>query len=249
MPEIELGDINVSSKNTFNERSSSSTSSDSSSVSSCTSDSSNESSSSDTVDSQSSTSDSFIPSIELPEDFCLAPSISVHHEQKTYSNSQLTVAETLAVLFSWFASFPGISKEAFSRLLFLLHTFILPENNNLPCSYHEAHRIIKRNLTSAQEYDCCPNDCILYTNEKKDLTSCPECGSDRFITNTMKACKTFKYLPLLPRIRRMFMCPSVSELIQKHSNVQSVHDTVCDIHDSQRWKYFYSEDGPYKGDS
>ena len=120
--------------------------------------------SSDTISSQSSEFENFIP-----EGFSHVPTINACYGKETFTNSQLTVAETLALLFSWFASFPGISKEAFGHLLFLLHSFMLPKNNNLPSSYYEAHCIIKRNLTEVQEYNCCPNDCILYTKEYKPV--------------------------------------------------------------------------------
>jgi len=54
-------------------------------------------------------------------------------------------------LFSWFSSFPGVSKEAFGRLLFLLSNIILPNKNNLvptACSK-------ERGLSTISSMCCC----------------------------------------------------------------------------------------------
>ena len=168
-------------------------------------------------------------------------------DEKIYPNSRFTVVETLSMLFSWFASFPGISKEALSRLLFLLHSFILPEGNILPESYGQAHLRLKQHLTDMEVYDCCPNDCLLFRNQYATFDHCPKCRNDRFIPNTKQAYKKFKYLPLLPRLRRMFSCSKVSEMIQEHN--LSDASVAKDIHDSTAWKHLYSATGPFKGDA
>jgi len=66
--------------------------------------------------------------------------------EKLYTSSVLSVQQTLALLFVWFSSFPGISKEAFGKLLSLLQTQILPQPNHLPKTYDKAHALVKKNL-------------------------------------------------------------------------------------------------------
>ena len=74
-----------------------------------------------------------------------------------FETSTLSVSQSLALLFKWFCSYPGISKECFSRLLYLLHTFFLPTGNKLPKSYIKARALIKDVLVPVQSYDCCVN--------------------------------------------------------------------------------------------
>ena len=85
------------------------------------------------------------------------PSITDDREE-TFSDSPLSLVKTLAVLLSWFSAYPGISKNAFSGLLYILHHFILPSPNNLPSSYKAAKSKIKAHLVSPVEYHCCKND-------------------------------------------------------------------------------------------
>ena len=54
--------------------------------------------------------------------------------------------------------------------------------------------------------------------------------------------KKFKYLPLLPRIRRMFL--------QEHCSLASPseHSSLQDIHEKDMWKGMFAFNGRYKGD-
>ena len=79
-----------------------------------------------------------------------------------FTGAKLSSLEATTLLVSWFSMFPSMSKEAFSRLLYLLHTFILPDKNTLPSSYHHAVKKIKPFLSPIKEYHVCPKDCIIY---------------------------------------------------------------------------------------
>ena len=63
--------------------------------------------------------------------------------------------------------------------------------------------------------------------------------------------KRFRYLPLLPRIKRLFSSPIMSELLQEHVLVQDSNQYagVFTIHKSSVWKKNYSKTGMYQGDS
>ena len=107
---------------------------------------------------------------------------------KLYQNSAFSLIVTLSLLFSWFSSFPGISKEAFGCLLFILHNYLLPPENVTASTYVQAVYLIHRHLTKPKEFDCCVNDCLLFRNQHKALSECPKCGSSRYEqeTNTPK---------------------------------------------------------------
>ena len=174
-------------------------------------------------------------------------------EDKTdllYDSSSMSVMETLAILFNWFGSYPGISKEAFSRLLFILHAFVLPTGNILPASYSKAYSIISNKLVPVQTYHCCVNDCIVYRNSSEGdfekLQVCPVCGQQRYEPESKIPRKVFKYVPLEPRLRRMFRDKSMSAAIQQHQCFVHSPD-VHDIQQSAKWNELYSC-GPFCGD-
>ncbi len=110
---------------------------------------------------------------------------SAEKGDRLFSGSPLSVVQTLAILISWFCSFPGISKQAFSQLLFLLHTFVLPSGNLLPTHYNAALSLIATFLLPVKEYHCCVNDCVVYRNSPRaqyqHLAQCPHCGEDRYL--------------------------------------------------------------------
>lgn len=164
-----------------------------------------------------------------------------------YESSELSVSQSLAILFNWFCSYPGISKEAFNRLLYLLNSFLLPVDNKLPNSYIKARTAIKEMLVPVQQYDCCINDCILYRKDAKDLTNCPVCNEHRYQTSSSIARKSFKYIPLAPRLKRMFGNKIISELLQLHHG-QDVRTVVEDLHQCDTWKSRYDVSGIFHGD-
>ena len=158
----------------------------------------------------------------------------------------MSILSALAILFSWFSSYPGISKQVLDKLLHILHCFILPSGNLLLASYSKAYSRIQHLLIPVEEYHCCPNDCILYRGPHADKTHCPKCGSERFENGKVPQ-KRFKYLPLSTRIQRFFHNATTSKLFQSHVSA-SESDHIDDIHQTDTWKQWYSKDGMFHGD-
>ena len=172
------------------------------------------------------------------------------NSEPLYTDSQATVSIALAILLSWFAAYPGVSKEALSCLLFLLHQFILPSGNRLPNSYANAIKLIKSALAPEEVYHCCINDCVVFRGINKDCSECPVCEEPRYYEGRNVPRKTFKYLPLGPRIRRLFRSAKTSQLLQSHSNTsQTSTQMVADIHQTDVWKKRYSPRGEFGGDA
>ena len=94
-----------------------------------------------------------------------------------------------------------MNKVAFGRLLYLLHTSILLEENTLPSSYYLAMKKIKPYLSPIKEYHVCPNDCVIYRDcddgKFQKLTECPIYGESRFFENEKWPKKYSNIYPLL----------------------------------------------------
>lgn len=169
------------------------------------------------------------------------------NSENLFPGSSVSVLGALAMLFAWFSAFPGISKEALGKLLYILHNFLLPSGNLLPASYAQAFSLIQSLLVPVQEYHCCVNDCILYRDSYSKLSHCPKCGEAHFSEGGKVARKRFKYIPLGPRIRLYFSSARISQLLQsniKPSNSNDIHD----IQQSDAWKSWYASKGVFHGD-
>ena len=165
-----------------------------------------------------------------------------------YSGANTTLLETLAKHFEWFTSHPGTSKQALSELLRLEHS-ILPEDNILPDSYSSAFRLIEPHLIKPEVFHACINDCILFRNEYVNATECPKCKSHRYMHEASRIpFRKFIYLPLQPRLTRMFGSQNIAEILQSHGGSLKHSPLMYDIHDSPIWKGAYSADGLFNGD-
>lgn len=165
-----------------------------------------------------------------------------------YEEASLSVLQCLVKHFCWFCDHQGISKEALSSMLSMQHS-LLPPGNNLPDSYEAALRAIEPYLVQSVVYDVCPNDCVIFRNECASLSECPKCGGSRYIGNSSLPARRFTYLPLKPRLSRLFGSSNTAQVLQSHAVVrESVGTSMYDIHQSDVWKRAYDPTGLFQGD-
>ena len=163
-----------------------------------------------------------------------------------FEGSSLTVLQAHVKYFSWLCQHPSISKTALSSML-TMQKSMLPPSNSLPASYEAALSAIEPYLVQPVVYDVCRNDCVIYRNEHASLSACPKCGSGRYITDQSKfAVRRFTYLPLKPRLQRLFDNHNMAQILQSHCVVDD--DTIYDIHQSVAWRKAYSREGIFKED-
>jgi len=118
--------------------------------------------------------------------------------------------------------------------------------NSLPSSYEAARSTIEPYLVQPVVYNVCKNDCILFCNEYSDLV---ECGEKRNISeDSHTAVRRFTYLPLKPRLERMFGDSNIARILQSHAVQDDQPDCIYDIHQSPAWKSAFQQDGIFKGD-
>ncbi|XP_074264225.1 uncharacterized protein LOC141586784 [Silene latifolia] len=95
-----------------------------------------------------------------------------------YPGSSLTRLSTTLKLYSLKAK-NGWSDKSFTSLLQLLSE-ILPDGNELPKRTYDAKKNLCPMGVDYVKIHACPNDCILYRKEYKDLNECPKCGASRY---------------------------------------------------------------------
>ncbi|KAK9206706.1 hypothetical protein WN943_016985 [Citrus x changshan-huyou] len=113
-------------------------------------------------------------------------------------------------------------------------------------SQHLCMRQKKTLNALGMEYEkihACPNDCILYWKDYKDLTSCPTCGLSRWkvIKNSEKLksgvpAKVLWYFPPIPRFTRMFSIKETSKNLTWHAEQSQVDGYLHHPADTPSWK-------------
>ena len=97
-------------------------------------------------------------------------------------------------------------------------------------------------------FDVCPNDCVIFQNELAEVDMCPKCDAHRYkSTGNNIPVRRFHYLPLGPRLERLFGTSNLAQLVQAHKTLP-VPSTLFDIPDSPMWRSTYSHSGVFGGD-
>ena len=135
-------------------------------------------------------------------------------------------------------------------MLYMQHHIALPTGNQLPSSYEAALTAIEPYLVQSINYDVCQNDCIVFRKQYASHLECPKCDSKRYISEESRIpVRRFTYLPLKPRLCRMFGNQSMAAVLQSHATVHNdENDPIFDIHQSVAWRRFYDNSGLFKGD-
>ncbi|XP_031127661.1 uncharacterized protein LOC116029760 [Ipomoea triloba] len=136
------------------------------------------------------------------------------------------------------------SDKSFTELLKLLKD-MLPDDNELPCSTYEAKKMLCPLSMDIERIHACPNDCILYWKQYKDLHVCPECGASRYKRKGYDdACEKKKgvpvkvlwYLPVIPRFKHLFANANDANNLQWHAIGRKEDGKLRHPADSPQWK-------------
>ncbi|XP_070009948.1 uncharacterized protein [Nicotiana sylvestris] len=159
----------------------------------------------------------------------------------------------------------GWSNASFTFLLELLKE-AMPELN-IPISYNKAKSMVKDLGLDYEKIDACPNDCMLFRNNHKDDEYCHVCGASRYIKYTeldtdevdseletskkgyRVPAKILRYFPLIPRLKRLFMCSKTADTLRWHDEERSKDGKLRHPADGQAWKDFDSLHSKFTRDS
>ena len=122
---------------------------------------------------------------------------------------------------------------------------MLPKGNRLPTSRDKARRYVTS--LGGLDYDrihACVNDCILFRGTHKEARQCPTCGEARYRTDVKSfdvPRKVLRHFPIIPRIKHMFKCKSIAELMSWHSSHRSDDGMWRIPADTPAWKHIEDE--------
>jgi len=128
-----------------------------------------------------------------------------------------------------------------------------PEENTLPNRNYEAKKILCPMGMKYKKIHACPNDCILYRKDFELLKSFPRCGLSRHklkqkdddiieeIEKHGPPMKVMWYLPIIPKMKRLFANPNDAKNLRWHVNERKCDDMYRHPGDSIQWKIFDEE--------
>lgn len=122
----------------------------------------------------------------------------------------------------------------------LLKDQILPEHNEMPYDRAQAKSILRDIGMDYNSYHACPNDCILFRHEYRDMVECPKCGKSRYrqdVQGERVPAKVLRHFPIIPRIQTMFKCKRIASLMSWHQNTRSSDNVMRVPADSLAWKH------------
>ena len=111
-------------------------------------------------------------------------------------------------------------------------------------------KLIEPFLIKTLVFHCCPNDCIIFRGDNLYLNECPVCHAKRYAHgSTTIPAKRYTYLPVGPRLIRLFGTPNRASIVQNHIPSSSKGNNIMyDIHHSPSWSEAYANDGIFQGD-
>ena len=135
----------------------------------------------------------------------------------------------------------GVSNKFADQLFTLFREHLLPSENLLPKNYHAAKTLIQKLGLNYHTIHACQAGCVLFRGQFKDATHCPRCNKPRYKDESKRRrpWKVLRHFPLIPRLRRMFRTPAISELMSWHALNKSTDGLVRHSCDSKAWRHVH----------
>lgn len=114
---------------------------------------------------------------------------------------------------------------------------------NIPSNFYEAKKMLGPLLLPKEKIHCCVDGCMLFYKEDSKLDACKFCGQDRYEISRQGQVKrvarsVLTYLPLGPRLQRLYMCSQTAEDMTWHSTTRTEHGFMQHPRDGSAWKHF-----------
>ncbi|KAL6596879.1 hypothetical protein ACP70R_047013 [Stipagrostis hirtigluma subsp. patula] len=133
------------------------------------------------------------------------------------------------------------SNKSFDMLLKLLKE-ALPTGDSLPATYYKAKKTLRDLGLDYESIHACFNDCVLFWKELEDKDECPVCKESRWKERKGKTTriprKVLHYMPLIPRLQRLFTNKEIASDLRYHKEKRVVEENVLrHPADGEAWKH------------
>ncbi|KAL0345790.1 UNVERIFIED_CONTAM: hypothetical protein Sradi_4410300 [Sesamum radiatum] len=121
----------------------------------------------------------------------------------------------------------------------------MPRNHSFPVDYYNTKKLIKDLVLPMEKIDACKNDCILYWKDDIDLDYRKFYGEARYKSTKERKHNrkktpyaVLRYLPITPRLQRLYASQVTAEQMTWHANHQTEEGSMCPPSDAEAWRHF-----------
>ncbi|KAL0286431.1 UNVERIFIED_CONTAM: hypothetical protein Scaly_2792800 [Sesamum calycinum] len=122
---------------------------------------------------------------------------------------------------------------------------LLPRDHTLPSSYYNTKKMIRDVGLPVEKIHTCRNGCMLYWKNDIDMEYCKFCGDPRYKPTRGRNPRrkkspyaVLRYLPLTPRLQRLYASPATVEHMTWHASHVTEADSMCHPSDAEAWRHF-----------
>ena len=169
--------------------------------------------------------------------------------QELYGGAKSSILAA-TILIMTLCTIHGVSNKFADQLFALFSLHLLPGENRLPRNYHAAKSMIRKLGLNYNTIHACEGGCVLFRGPYENDVRCPKCNKPRYKDSEKKKrpCKVLRHFPLIPRLKRMFRSPVISELMVWHSKNKSTDGMVRHPCDSKAWQHVHNNVDPTFGE-
>ncbi|CAL8175742.1 unnamed protein product [Prunus armeniaca] len=155
--------------------------------------------------------------------------------------------ESFSVLTTIVELMHGKIKYRMSNLCFdyFLGVFkrMLLTDNCLPKDHKQAQNVLNGLGLGYEKIHACKNNCMLFYKEHESLDTCLICNESRFKMTSQNRTtkipqKVMRYLPLKPRLQRLYMSTHTATYMRWHKEKRVDDDVMRHPADGEAWKEF-----------
>ena len=152
------------------------------------------------------------------------------------SHSRLSViVRLLSIKSDW-----NIAEGGMDSMIDLIKELVDP-GLEVPNFFYKAKTLVSKLGLSSVRIDCCENGCMLYFKEDANLEFCKFCQHSRYkrgSTGNKISIKAMHYLPLIPKLKRLYASYSSAPHMRCHSENKRPTGIMCHPSDGEAWKHF-----------
>ncbi|KAK1686147.1 hypothetical protein QYE76_046995 [Lolium multiflorum] len=167
-------------------------------------------------------------------------------QKPLHENTEVTQLDAIARLMA-LKCHRNLCRDGFDELLVIVGS-LLPKGHLLPQNFYYSTKLLSDLKMSSQQIHACPKGCMLFREEHADTNYCIKCNSSRYFEvdrngdgqkrQTTVAKNILRYLPVLPRIQRLFMNEDTAQQMRWAVEGNRYTDKMIHPSDGTAWKNF-----------
>ncbi|KAK1647163.1 hypothetical protein QYE76_064968 [Lolium multiflorum] len=176
-------------------------------------------------------------------------------QKPLHENTEVTQLDAIARLMA-LKCHRNLCRDGFDELLVIVGS-LLPKGHLLPQNFYYSTKLLSDLKMSSQQIHACPKGCMLFGEEHADTNYCIKCNSSRYFEvdrngdgqkrQTTVAKNILRYLPVLPRIQRLFMTEDTAQQMRWAVEGNRYTDKMIHPSDGTAWKNFVKKFPPKAG--